>query len=245
MKNYNQNLYPIIIPSYEPDNRLLKLLENLTQKGFSKIILVNDGSSSDYDSIFNEAKNKFKVEVINHHKNLGKGAALKTAFSYCLKNIENLCGCITADSDGQHSPDSINDCILALVKNPKNLIMGVRNFYKPGIPKNSLIGNFNTNKIIKKMYKKELTDTQTGLRGLPADFMNLCLNLKGNRFEYEMQMLCLALENDIQITEVPIETIYDSQKNHATHFRPIKDTLKIYRTLGFFKCLKILCFTKK
>lgn len=239
------NQIPIIIPSYEPDNRLLILLRDLKSYGFTKIILVNDGSSPKFNSIFEIAKNNFGVKILSHSKNLGKGASLKTAFNYCLKNIENLGGFITADSDGQHSPSSINTCILALIKNPKNLIMGVRNFSKSGIPKKSVIGNLFTKKIINQIYNKNLTDTQTGLRGLSSDFMKLCLNLKGNRFEFEMQMLSLALENNIQITEVPIETIYDSEKNHSTHFRPIIDSIKIYKTLGLFKCLKILLFDKK
>lgn len=243
VKDFKQ--IPIIIPSYEPDIRLLDLLRDLKSYGFTKIIFVNDGSSPKFNFIFEIAKNNSNVEILYHQENLGKGAALKTAFDYCIKNIKNLGGCITADSDGQHSPSSINNCILALINNPQNLIMGVRDFHKSGIPKKSIIGNLLTNKIINKIYGKNLTDTQTGLRGLPSDFMKLCTQLEGNRFEFEMEMLTLALEKNIQITEVPIETIYDSERNHSTHFKPIADSIKIYKTLGFFRCLKILFFGRK
>ncbi len=240
MPLYNQNLYPVIIPSYEPDERLITLLENLKKNNLTKIIIVNDGSSSQYDSIFGRAEKEFGVILLKHPENQGKGAALKTAFSYCLENIKELKGCITADSDGQHTPKSIINCIEALVNNPKCLVMGVRDFTRPGIPKASLIGNVNTNKIIARMYDKNLTDTQTGLRGLPPFFMKECLLLKGNRFEYEMQMIRRALEKNIDFYEVPIDTVYDSEKNHATHFRPLIDTIKIYNSLGLFKSLKII-----
>lgn len=237
---FDQNLIPLIIPSYEPDERLLLLLENLLEMNIKKIIIVDDGSGENYKKIFDDAVNRFGVKVLRHEQNRGKGAALKTAFNFCLNEITDLIGCVTADSDGQHSPDCILKCMNALYENPSKLIMGCRDFTLPGIPQKSILGNKNTNKIINNLYGTNLSDTQTGLRGLSTDFMHKCLEIKGNRFEYEIKMLSYALAKKIAVLEVPIDTIYDSEKNHSTHFRPIVDTIKIYSALGFFKSLGIL-----
>ncbi|MBO7637883.1 MAG: glycosyltransferase family 2 protein [Treponema sp.] len=243
MSGLDQSRIPIIIPSYEPNESLAKLIENLVQKDFKSIIVVDDGSGNDYQEIFDSVKN-LGATVIQHKSNMGKGAALKTAFKYCLENIEGIVGCVTADSDGQHSIDCIGKCIQALAEHPASLVMGSRDFTLPGIPKASIIGNMNTNKIIRHIYGKDMSDTQTGLRGISKKLMEECLGIKFDRFEFEIRMLTLALDSSVDVVEVPIQTIYDSEKNHATHFRPIKDTVKIYRAIGFWCSIYILLFKK-
>lgn len=243
MSDLSNNDIAIIIPAYEPNENLPKLIENLIQKNLNPVIVIDDGSGQEYQAIFDSVKG-LGATVIQHKTNMGKGAAIKTAFKYCLENYPNLIGCVTADSDGQHSPECMEKCIKALISNPQSLVMGSRDFTLPGIPKASIIGNMNTNKIIRYIYGKNMMDTQTGLRGIPRQLMSDCLNIKFNRFEFEIKMLTLALDSSIEIVEVPIQTIYDSEKNHATHFRPIKDTLKIYRSMGFFRSAFILLFKK-
>ena len=239
----NHDCIPIIIPAYEPDERLPALIKELVDSGLKKIIIVDDGSGNDYMNIFNSVT-AMGAEVLHHDMNMGKGAALKTAFRYCLDNISDLKGCVTADSDGQHSVECITKCIEALEIHSDSLVMGCRDFTLPGIPKASIIGNMNTNKIIRHLYGKNMTDTQTGLRGIPKQLMEECLNIKHNRFEFEIKMLINALETKLEIVEVPIKTIYDSQKNHATHFKPIRDTLKIYKAIGFFRSAFVLIFRR-
>ena len=76
-----------------------------------------------------------------------------------------------------------------------------------------------------------VSDTQSGLRGIPFKFMKELIGCKGERFEYEMQML-LECAGRHDLTEVPIATIYESKENHQTHFKPIRDSLRIYKILG-------------
>ena len=230
-KENHNNFIPVVIPSYEPDQRLLDLLKDLISEKLTNILIIDDGSASSYQSIFQEAE-KLGARVIHHKINLGKGAALKTALSYCMENIQDFIGLVTADSDGQHTPRAIGDVMERLWCASDSLVLGSRDFDLPNVPEKSRIGNVGTNMIIKVLYNKTLKDTQTGLRGIPKSFIPKLLELKGNRFEYEMQMLQCAFINNINIEEVPIETVYDSRENHATHFRPIKDTLEIYKVFG-------------
>lgn len=229
----------IVIPAYEPDNRLLKLLTDLKENEVGPVILVNDGSSFEYREIFFEASEIIKEEggeLLVHQVNKGKGRALKTAFHYVLDNYSDAIGVITADSDGQHTVEAIKEIKKALLKKSDNLILGVRKFDGHGIPWKSRFGNSLTEKVFMFLTGIHVSDTQTGLRGIPKPFLQHLLDLKGERFEFEMQML-LESVGKYDITEISIEAVYDSKKNHQTHFEPIMDSVRIYKILGgrFFK----------
>ena len=137
-------IVPIIIPTYEPDERLPELLKNLNDQNIGPVIIVNDGSSEQYDPIFEEAEElikKFSGELLAHEVNKGKGRALKTAFDYVLSHYLDAVGVVTADSDGQHTPKNINEVIQALIQNENKLVLGVRKFDGAGIPWKSRFGN--------------------------------------------------------------------------------------------------------
>lgn len=225
---------PIVIPSYEPDERLIALLKDLEESGLGPVIIVNDGSGTEYDEIFSEAEKLIEAnggKYIAYRPNKGKGRALKTAFEYIAQNMPDALGCVTADSDGQHTPGCIASIIKALREKPESLILGVRSFDGEDIPWKSRFGNNITVKVFSYVSGVKVSDTQTGLRGLPFDFMKDMINCKGERFEYETQML-LECAGRIKITEVPIKTVYDSKENHQTHFDPFKDSIRIYKILG-------------
>lgn len=226
---------PIIIPAYEPDQRFITLLKELKKEKIAPIILVNDGSNSSYDAIFKTAQ-KLSDVILTHPQNYGKGRALKTAFQYVQHHYPNCIGVVTADSDGQHSVSCIQKIIKQMNKTKNTLVLGVRNFNKKNVPWKSRFGNKLTRILLSYVTGLKVQDTQTGLRGIPYSFLQSCIDLSGERFELEMQML-LTASKQIPIIETPIKTIYDSKENHQTHFNPLKDSIKIYKLLchQFFK----------
>ncbi|MBD5545999.1 MAG: glycosyltransferase [Lachnospiraceae bacterium] len=224
---------PIIIPSYEPDEKLPALLQKLKETGFRNIVLVNDGSGEVYAHFFEEAQEKFGCVVLHHAVNQGKGRALKTAFHYCLREYGEMPGAVTADSDGQHSPECILSCVDALLANPTSLILGCRCFEEEEVPARSEFGNKCTRMVMKYLTGITVSDTQTGLRGIPTAFMEQLLAVKGERFEFETNMLLETKNKRIPIVEVPIRTIY-IEENKTSHFNPIKDSMKIYMIFGKF-----------
>ena len=225
---------PIVIPAYEPDEKLIGLVDKLNEAGLSPIIVVDDGSDKEtYGSVFEEVRKRGAV-VLTHAVNMGKGRGLKTAFNYCLNEYPDICGVVTADSDGQHSATDIKRCKEALINDTESLILGVRDFNKDGIPARSVFGNKATSRVMKLLTGISISDTQTGLRGISENFMKTLLTEKGERYEFETNMLLLAKERDINIKEVSIETIY-LEDNKSSHFNPIKDSLKIY--VVFFRFL--------
>ena len=225
---------PIIIPSYEPDEKLIKLLDELKKAELSPVGIVYDGSDPErFGELFKKAKEEYGVILMRHAVNLGKGRALKDAFNFCLNEYPDMPGVITADSDGQHTPEDIKKCMNALVEKPDDLIMGVRDFDQSGIPARSVFGNKVTSKVMSALAGISVRDTQTGLRAIPREFMKRLLSENGERFEFETNMLLAAKEEGIKISEVPIKTIY-IEENKTSHFRPIRDSIRIYAVFGKF-----------
>ena len=226
-------MIPIIIPSYEPDERLIAILKDLDENTDAPVILVNDGSKPEFDSIFEEAESIIKKHggiFLKHDVNRGKGRALKTAFQGVLDHFPDAIGAVTADSDGQHTVECIKSVSSKLEECKDNLILGVRSFDTEDVPWKSRMGNKITEKVFAYVAGVHVTDTQTGLRGIPIKFMEELLDVKGERFEFETRMLLEA--KDYPIIEVPIKTVYDSKENHQTHFNPFLDSIKIYKILG-------------
>lgn len=224
---------PVIIPSYEPDEKMTGLLEALRKNGFKEIVVVDDGSGEAYRHFFEQAKEKYHCYVLEHKVNRGKGRALKTAFDFVLKNFPEAAGCITADSDGQHTPACILACAKALLAHPDSLIMGCRSFDKEDVPARSEFGNKCTRAVMKYLTGISVSDTQTGLRGISSSFMRELLSVKGERFEFETNMLIETKAGRIPIVEVPIQTIY-IEENKTSHFNPVKDSFRIYMIFGKF-----------
>lgn len=225
---------PVIIPAYEPDERLLTLLDDIKNAGIGPVIVVNDGSDKKYNELFSKVKFKIKQidgSVLEYAQNKGKGRALKTAFLHVLEHYPNAIGVVTADSDGQHTVECIKKVMDALQNKSDSLILGVRDFDSDGIPWKSEFGNKLTMKVLQYVAGIRVSDTQTGLRGIPKDFLKSLINVKGERFEFETQML-LESSGKYPIQEIPVKTIYDSIENHQTHFNPLVDSIKIYKILG-------------
>lgn len=222
---------PVVIPAYEPDRRFLILSDTLKEYPFGPVIVVNDGSGEQYEPLFSEAKARMgkKMILLVHTENRGKGAALKTAFSYVEKNFPDATGVVTADADGQHRAEDIVKVAEHLLWQPDHLILGSRNLTGEEVPWKSRFGNRLTSRIFSFIAGVKIRDTQTGLRGIPMGMFDTFLKIPQDRFEFEMQML-LRCDKE-KIREVEIETIYESSGQHTTHFRPIADSIRVYRIL--------------
>ena len=227
-------LVPIVIPSYEPDDRFTAILKDLVAADLTPVVVVDDGSGPEYTSFFDSARDILGSSgvVLTHEVNKGKGRALKTAFSYILENMPSAVGCITADSDGQHTAECIRNVREELIGAPSSLVLGVRKFDGDDVPWKSRMGNNITIKVVSYVSGLKISDTQTGLRGIPSAFMKELLDVKGERFEFETRMLLVTVGR-YEIVEIPIKTVYDSKENHQSHFDPIRDSWRIYKMFGW------------
>ena len=211
----------ILIPAYQPDERLVPLVRELAAE--FKVVVVDDGSRSDCENIFMLAKEAGAV-LLRHSVNLGKGAALKTGLRY-IKACGGAAGVITADADGQHSHKDILRIHNAMLLAPDKLFLGMRNFKE--MPPRSRFGNTMTRFFFRLFTGIRVSDTQTGLRGLPACLFDKLLELSGERYEYEMNMLLALKHWAVAYEELPIETIY-IDNNRASHFHALCDGWRVF-----------------
>lgn len=225
----------VLIPVYNPDQKLLALLPKLKER-FARIVLVDDGSTTGRE-IFPQAA-PFVEKILVHEKNRGKGAALKTGFAYLDDGQTDV---ITADADGQHTPEDIAKLAEAIQTHRDGLVLGVRSFCGK-VPFRSRFGNWWTRWLFFLMTGGLLIrDTQTGLRGIPAELLPRVRAIPGDRYEYEMAMLADAKHHVARPKQIPIETVYIDE-NATSHFNPLLDTIRVYRRLIQFCLSSVLSF---
>lgn len=214
----------IVIPAYQPDERLKQLVKELQYE----IVVVNDGSGDKYEDIFSHIK-AIGATVLCYDENCGKGHALKTAFQYIMDTeheFDDIQWVVSVDADGQHTPRDIKKIITETVTSEAPLVIGSRKFVGY-VPFRSKLGNALASWLFKKYTGYTMTDTQSGLRAYRKTELPFFCEVEGERYEYEMNCL-LHLCGKYQ--EVPIETVYE-KGNKRSHYRAVADTVRIGRIL--------------
>lgn len=220
----------VVIPSLNPDGKLIEVVDSLVSAGFDDIIVVNDGSDSNHMKPFEKVQEYKQCTVLKHDVNRGKGRALKTAFEYCLANRKDLAGVVTVDGDNQHKVKDILNCCQKMLELSDKVILGVRDFSGKDVPAKSRYGNNITSFVFRFACGIKISDTQTGLRAIPYEYLPVMCKIGGERFEYETNMLLEMKRCNIEMAEVPITTVY-IEENASTHFHPIRDSFKIYAVI--------------
>lgn len=217
----------VVIPSLNPDEKILTTIQSLIDAGFDDIVLVDDGSDANHKKLFRDAASLKEVSLLTHDVNKGKGQAMKTAFTYIKNNRPNHPSVITVDGDGQHLTKDVIKCIEKLEEKPDSFVMGVRNFNQDNVPARSRFGNNVTKVVFNLLCGIKVSDTQTGLRAFSFDNIDKMIAVDGSRYEYEANQLFAVKNAGIPFSEVVIETVY-LDDNQTSHFRPIRDSIRIY-----------------
>ncbi len=220
----------VIIPAYQPDEKLYKLVLELHEKTDYDLIIVNDGSDKSKRPLFDSLEPY--ARIFHHSANRGKGAALKTALSYVQDQYPADEGVVTIDADGQHLPDDIIRVCDAWEAAPEKLVLGSREF-TGNVPFKSRAGNAITRFVFAISTGIKVFDTQTGLRAFGVFRIPMMLEMKGDRYEYEINVLLYATRHRIPIEEVTIETVY-IEENRSSHFNAVYDAWRIYKMILFF-----------
>lgn len=219
----------VILPSYNPTEKLLETLQGLIDAGFDDIILIDDGSREECQKYFEQAEKLPQCTVLHHEVNKGKGRGLKTGFEFFLKNRPDRTGLVTTDDDGQHTPSDVMTCT-RLMEEQGKAVFGCRDFSGKDVPWKSSFGNNATRIVFRIFCGIKLSDTQTGLRAFPRGYIPLLARADGERFEYETNCLLEMHREGCAFEEQRIQTVY-LDNNSETHFHPVKDSIKIYAVI--------------
>ena len=227
-----------VIPALNPEENLKQLVEENRKRG-NTVVLVDDGSDDEHQHIFSELKEE--AVVLRHQCNRGKRAAVKTALTY-IQEHQTDCDVIgIMDADGQHLPEDLERVMVKAGQTPKALVLGVRKVDR-AMPWRSRLGNLITRNVFRILSGTKVSDTQTGLRAFSAELLDFMLKVEGERYEYETNVLLSCCRQGTEIIEVPAQTIYLDRENSSSHFRGVRDSLRIYRDILKFAMSSLSSF---
>lgn len=235
--------YTVIIPAYRPDERLWRLASEVLEQGY-RLVVVDDGGGADYEPIF--AGLDPRAIVLRHPENRGKGAAIKTALAHIGEltagfDPQDLPFVGIMDADGQHLTTDMARVFAGATENPGKLTLGVRVVGKE-MPFRSRFGNGITRAVFRLLTGVKVSDTQTGLRAFSVALIPEMLGVEGDRYEYEMGVLTRMAHRRMGFHEVPIATLYEDRENSTSHFRVVRDSLRIYANLFKFAGSSLISF---
>ena len=228
----------LIVPAYHPTRDMIPMLERFVRLEDYVPVVVNDGSGAEYDQVFAQVPEG--CVLLNHEVNRGKGAALKTAIEYVLHHLPACTLAVTADADGQHRFEDILKVVSVAQQHPGALVLGSRAF-DGEVPFKSRWGNAITREVFAIASGVKVRDTQTGLRAFDRTCMARFVEIPGERYEYEINMLLYAAREGVDILEETIQTIYIDD-NSASSFHPFRDSFKIYACIFRFAASSMLAF---
>ncbi|MDQ1083117.1 MULTISPECIES: bifunctional glycosyltransferase family 2/GtrA family protein [Microbacterium] len=233
----------VLIPAFEPGPRMPALVTELLRADPDlDVLVVDDGSGPAFAPAFAAARSA-GARVIAHARNRGKGAALKTGFAHITAQNPDA-DVVTADADGQHTPADVCRVADALRRDAADgrsaLVLGVRGL-RGEVPLRSRLGNAAARGLFRLATGRRLSDTQTGLRGIPSDRLPWALGIPGDGFEYEQRMLLRLGPDQLAAHEVPIDTVY-LDRNASSHFRPVRDSLRVLLPVLLFASSSLAAF---
>ena len=228
----------VIIPAYRPDKEMISVADQMWECGY-KLLIVDDGSGEEYRAIFDVVSDI--CVVLRHPENRGKGAAIKSALSYIMRKREHRDVIGIMDADGQHLPEDMVKLLATAEAIEGILVLGVRSVGEK-MPLRSRLGNEITRDIFHMVSGVRISDTQTGLRAFGTEMIPRLLAIKGERYEYEMNVLLTLAREKVPIHEIKIKTIYRDDDNSTSHFRAVSDSLRIYKDILKFTLSSLSSF---
>lgn len=222
---YHQTILIVIgIPAFNEEKNIASIITKLIQAGYA-VIVCNDGSTDLTGTI----AEKLGSIVINHQKNLGYGAAIRSIF---LKAKETDCDIlVTFDADGQHRVEDIPNVMEPIVKNDADIVIGSRFLRKEGdVPTMRKLGIETITKISNLATNIKVTDSQSGFRAYNKKAIHE-LTLSDYGMGISTEILIKANAKGLRISEVPIMVLYG--KDTSTHNPVSHGVSVVFSTMKF------------
>lgn len=212
-----------VIPTYNNACTIAEVISGV-KKFLTDIIIINDGSTDNTAEVLTQFDG---IEIISFPENRGKGIALRAGFEKAAEL--GFTHAITVDGDGQHLTDDISFFIVKVHAEPDTLWVGNRTLaYEKGDnpPTRSNFGRKFGNFWYRFNTGIKLHDTQCGFRAYPLNGI-MPLKCKGERYEYEQEVLIKAAWSGLHVSEVPIRLYYLPADKEVSHFRPFRDFMRV------------------
>jgi glycosyltransferase involved in cell wall biosynthesis len=193
----------IVIPAYNEEKTIGKLIDQLKNQGYRRIIVVDDGSE---DRTYKIASSK-NAEVFRHIFNRGLGGALRTGFAAALKNGADLI--VTMDADLQHSVSDIPKLVSPVINKEADVVIGSRMLDFRDMPLSRRLANKIANFFTWLFFGLKVTDSQSGFRCFSKKALAK-MDLTSNKMEISSEIIQEIKRNNLRLKEIPIKSIYTS-----------------------------------
>ena len=205
-----------LIPAYNAAPFVAEVIRKA--RAHVPVIAVNDGSR---DGTLAEIR-KTDAVVIDQQPNQGKGVALRTGFRAALD--QGADAVIQLDADGQHDPSEIPLFIEKHFTTAADLIIGERDF--GGMPLVRRVSNTVGRSAFSWAVGRSIRDNQSGYRMLSRRLIEAVLQSKEQGYEFEMDMILIAVKRGWPIAGVPIRTIYGDE---VSNIKPMQHVVHFFR----------------
>lgn len=234
----------IIIPVFNEEKtieEIIKRVEAVSLPIKKEIIVVDDGSFDNTKKILKKLKKEFtphlffakkgegfNFTLIEHQKNQGKGAAIKTGLSQVTGDF-----ILIQDADLEYNPKEYSVLLAPLLKGEAEVVYGSR---ISGRNRRGSWSFFWGGKILtflaNLLYGLNITDEATCYKVFKSEILKN-LDLKSKRFEFCPEVTAKVAKKGIEIYEVPIS--YDPRKRKEGKKIKWKDGIKAILILIKFK----------
>lgn len=231
MENQAEKKIFIAIPAFNEADVIQDVIQEIQSAGYKNIIIIDDGS---HDNTFEKAKEIAGVKTLRHKINRGKGAATKTGIEAAKLLGADII--VTMDGDGQHDPQDIKNLIEPILKNNCDVVLGTRLKDTAGMPWHKIIANHVGNFFTWWLFGLWVTDSQSGFRAYSKHAAEV-INTKGDRYEYESEVIKEIHNYKLKFIEVPIAvryTEYSMGKIHRQGF--VNGVMTLYKM--FWKLIR-------
>ena len=191
----------IVIPAYNEERTIVDVIHGLKRHGFTRIIVVDDGSS---DRTGELARQEGAVWV-RHILNRGLGGALGTGITAALRlGAEAI---VTFDADGQHEPDDIARLLEPIMAGEADVVIGSRMLDPVGMPYSRRLANWTANIVTYALFRGWTTDSQSGLRAFSSQAAAQ-IQIMTNGMEVSSEVIAEIVKNSLKYKEVPVQALY-------------------------------------
>ncbi|TKJ20193.1 MAG: hypothetical protein CEE43_13445 [Promethearchaeota archaeon Loki_b32] len=203
IKNFDtaeEPLISIIIPMYNEEYSIREVIERIPNHNSYEIIVVDDGSTDNSVKKIKEIKER-NIQIIQHEKNLGYGAAVLTGFKRVTGDI-----IVTMDSDGQHNPEEIPNLIKPIIDNQADFVVGSRYLgsSKYKVPLHARMGENLIKICLWFLYRQKVSNNQSGFRAFNSQYVKILKNIRDTKFGLCTETIFKAGHSKLRISEVPI-----------------------------------------
>ena len=214
------------IPAFNEEKNIASIILKL-KKITNTIIVCNDGSSD----LTNKIAEELGAIVINHSKNLGYGAAIRSIFLKAKEMNSDIL--VTFDADGQHRIDDIQQMIQPIIENKTDIVIGSRflNKEKDEVPTYRKVGIKIITKVTNVSIDQKITDSQSGFRAYSRQVLEK-LSPSDVGMGISTEILIKSSKMGFKILEVPIKILYEG-KNTSTHNPISHGTSVLFSTIKY------------